>query len=194
MGTVNYPIRTVNYSMSRGYNMGTVNYSKSDFITLGIIPYRYEDFANDPEITQDAIEQAELHGTTMEYELLDTLNYYYECDYFNISGQLRRHNFHYFHVDIKPGYYEGFTIDIEFNYGIFFESWDDRRDANKEITEIKKFLKDCAGLGMVACFPGLCTTYYDYAETLKEISRATKEMRETVKSVPTWNQYNMSCA
>lgn len=174
--------------------MGTVNYSTSDFITLGIIPYKYEDFANDPEITQDAMEQAELNGTTMEDELYEILNHYYEFDYCDISEQLKRHNFYYFHVDINPGYYEGFTIDIEFNYGFCLDSWEDRREANKEITEIKKFLKDCAGLGMVACFPGWCTTYCDYAETLKEISRATKEMRETVKSVPTWNQYNMSCA
>lgn len=174
--------------------MGTINYYTSDYITLGIIPYSYEDFANDAEITEEAMEQAKLHGTTMKDELFDILDYYYECDYCNISGQLRKHNFNYFHIDIKPGYYEGFTLDLEFNYGLCFDSWEDKRDAQKEITEIKKFLKTCAGLGMAACFPGWRTEYYNYAETLKEIDRAIKEMRKTVKETPTWNQYNVECA
>lgn len=174
--------------------MGTINYFTSDYITLGIKPYDYSDFENDAEILQDAKEQAALNGTTVEDELCDTIQYYYECTYYNVSAELKKHYFHYFHIAIKPGYYEGFTIEIEFNYGICLDSWKDKRDAQKEITKIKKFLKTCTGMGMVACYPGWRTGYCDYKETLKEISRAIKEMQQVVKDTPTWNQYYGQCA
>lgn len=150
--------------------MGAVNYTTSDYVTLGVIPYDSDDFENDV-----AIEEL------------------YSLDYKNIEYELKKYYFNYFYIDIKPGYYEGFTLDIEFNYGLCFDSWEDRTAANKEITEIKKFLKDCAGLGMAVCFPGWCTIFCDYAETLKEIDRAIKEMRKTIKETPTWNQYNAEC-
>lgn len=174
--------------------MGTINYFTSDYITLVVKPYDYYDFKNDAEISKDAKEQAEINGTTIEDELHDTIQYYYQCIYYNVSAELKKHCFRYFNITIKPGHYAGFSVDIEFNYGICLDSWEDRRDAQKEITEIKKFLKNCAGLGMVACFPGCFTGYCDYTETLKEINCAIKEMRKTVKETPTWNQYNANCA
>lgn len=151
--------------------MGTVNYTKSEFITLGVIPYDSDDFENDV-----AIEDL------------------YSWDYKNIEYELKKYYFNYFYIGIEPGYYEGFTLNIEYNYWVCLDSWEDRTAANKEITEIKKLLKDCAGLGMAACFPGWCTTYCDYNGTLKEIDRAVKEMRKTVKETPTLNQYKAECA
>ena len=174
--------------------MGTINYSTSDYITLGIKPYDYSDFTNDAEFMEEMLQKVEEYGGTLEDEIYSYIDELYLCDYRNIGHELKNHDFSYFHVAIKPGYYEGFTLDIEFNHGLCFNSWEDRRDAQKEITEIKKFLKTCAGLGMVACFTGWRTTYSDYNSTLKEIDRAIKEMRETVRETPTWNQYSAECA
>lgn len=112
--------------------------------------------------------------------------------YKNIEIELKTHSFYYFHVVIKPGYYEGFTLDIENNFPVCYDSWEDKRAAQKEITELKQFLIDCAGLGLVKCSLGWCTGYSDYKGTIKAIKAAIKEMREEIKTVPTWAQYERS--
>lgn len=152
--------------------MGAINYYTSDYITMGLRPYDIEDFTDENGIDYDEIQ------------------FCYDCDYENIETELNKHDFYYFHVTIKPGYYEGFTLDIENNFPVALDSWEDRNAANKEITEIKQFLIDCAGLGLVQCFPGWCTGYNDYNGTIKAIKNAIKEMRQEIKSVPTWAQYN----
>ena len=153
--------------------MGTINYYTSDYITLGVRPYDSEDFINE--------------DGNIDYELI---NIYYEEDLANIKHEIEKHNFYYYHVTINPGYYEGFSLDIENNFPVALDSWEDRRSANKEITELKQFLIDCVGLGMVQCFPGWCTGYCNYTETIEAIKNATKAMREELKSIPTWIQYN----
>lgn len=152
--------------------MGAINYYTSDYITMGLCPYDIEDFTDENGIDYDEIQ------------------FCYDCDYENIEAELNKHDFYYFHVAIKPGYYEGFTLDIENNFPVALDSWEDRNAANKEITEIKQFLIDCAGFGLVQCFPGWCTGYNDYNGTIKAIKNAIKEMRQEIKSVPTWAQYN----
>ena len=143
--------------------MGAINYFTSDYITMGLRPYDRTDFEND----------------------LDFM----EADFANIETELNKHSFQYYHITIKPGYYEGFTLDIENNFPVAFDSWEDRKEANKEITEIKGFLIDCAGFGLVQCSPGWCTGYNDYKGTIVAIKAAIKEMREEVKRTPTWAQY-----
>ena len=59
--------------------------------------------------------------------------------------------------------------------------------------EIKQFLIDCAGLGLVQCSPGWCTGYNDYNGTIKAIKAAIKEMRDELRTIPTWAQYNRAC-
>lgn len=183
--------------------MGTINYSTSDYITLGIKPYDYVDFENNAEFMEEMLQKVEEYGGTLEDEIYSYIDELYLCDYRNIECELKKYRFENFRVEIDSGYYEGFSIKIENNFcGYYtgnkwidyFDSWEDRRDAQKGITEIKKFLKDCAGLGMVACYPGWRTGYCDYKETLKEISRAIKEMHQVVKDTPTWNQYYGQCA
>ena len=67
--------------------MGAVNYGSSDYISIGLNVSR--DFE--------------------EWEIEEIEN--------DIETLLNEYNFYYFHVVIKPGYYEGFYIDIENNYG-----------------------------------------------------------------------------
>ena len=173
--------------------MGAINYFTSDYITLGLRPYDRFDLENDPEFMLALQAEIDEYGGTVEAALDSYINECYEDDYNNIKTELGKHYFYYYHVTIKPGYYEGFTLDIENNFPVALDSWADRRDANKEITEIKQFLIACAGLGLVECAPGWCTRYSDYNGTIQAINAAIKDMRNELKTIPTWTQYNRGC-
>ena len=173
--------------------MGAVNYFTSDYITMGWRPYDSWELENDSNFMEEVRRECEEYGGTIENAIADYIQSCYESDFENIETELNKHNFHYYHITIKPGYYEGFTLDIENNYPVALDSWQDRRDANKEITEIKQFLIDCAGLGLVQCSPGWCTGYNDYNGTIKAIKAAIKEMRDELRTIPTWAQYNRAC-
>lgn len=166
--------------------MGTINYFTSDYITLGIKPYDIDDFKNDSDFIE---EMTELYGEINDDLIYDYINDLVDNDRANIEYALDKWSFYYFHIVIKPGYYEGFSLDIENNFSICFDSYEDKRAAQKEITEIKQFLLGCAGAGLVKCSPGWCTGYYNYFETVKAIHEAIQEMRDEVKNTPTWRQY-----
>lgn len=176
--------------------MGAINYFTSDYITLGVRPYDADDFIKDQEFIDFIRDEwgVDISDQNAVYDAVrDEISSCYENEYENIKTELEKHYFYYYHITIKPGYYEGFTLDIENNFPVALDSWEDRREAMKEITEIKQFLIDCAGLGMVACFPGWCTGYRDYKGTLEAIREAVKEMRSELNTVPTWTQYNRGC-
>lgn len=147
--------------------MGAVNYYTSDYITLGASDYS--------EMEPDEAREA------------------YACDMENALHIIGRQGFYYFHVNIKPGYYEGFTIDIENNFPVAFDFWQEKREAQKEITRLRRCLDELAGVGLVQCFPGWCTGYSDYNGTLQGIRQAVREMRQEVRATPTWAQYMKAC-
>lgn len=169
--------------------MGAVNYRTSDYITLGLRPYDVDDFTSDAEFMQEIQSEVNAYGGTVEDAISSYISDCYSDDLANIQNELDKHSFYYYHVAIVPGYYEGFTLDIEFNFPVALDCWEDRREASKEITELGQFLRDCAGLGLVACFPGWCTGYSDYNGTITAINEAVKAMREELQSIPTWRQY-----
>ena len=169
--------------------MGTVNYFTSDYITLGLKPCDPLEMKKDFEFMEEMRQKCENYGGTIEDAINDYIKICYECDLCNVETELNKHSFYYYNISIKPGYYEGFTIDIENNFPIAFDNWEDRKAASKEITEIKKFLITCAGFGLVECSPGWCTGYNDYGGTIKSIKTAVKEMRDEIKTIPTWKQY-----
>ena len=172
--------------------MGAVNYFTSKYITMGLKPYDASDFENDEDFMNELQEEVNKYGGTLEEALNNYIFNAYEDDYTNVEAILEKHMFYYYHIIIKPGYYEGFTLDIENNFPVAFDGWENRREVNKEITEIKQFLINCAGLGLVACSPGWCMKYEDYEGTIKAINVAIKEMREEAKATPTWRQYEKS--
>ena len=145
--------------------MGTINYKTSDFITLG---YNCDFIDYDDKFYNEIIQ-----------------------DYFDqIENKLKQQHFYYFHITIEPGYYEGYSINIENNFPVCLDGWEDRKQAQKEITRIKAFLIECVNdFELYAVFPGWCTTYLNYNETLKKLTEAVLEMRETVKETPTYNKY-----
>lgn len=169
--------------------MGAINYFTSDYITMGVKPYDASDLENDNNFMEELQNEVNEYGGTIEEALNNYISACYESDYENIECELNKHNFQYYHITIKPGYYEGFTLDIENNFPIAFDGWEDKREAQKEITEIKQFLIACAGMGLVKCSPGWCTGYSDYNSTIKAIGEAIKEMREESRAIPTWAQY-----
>lgn len=151
--------------------MGAVNYKTSDYITIGYncnTEYARDDFWKDEE-EQRAFEISFLHD--------------------EVTALLEKYDFQFYHVTICPGYYEGFTIDIENNFPFALDHWSDRREMNKEVTQIKRFLLECLDLGLVQCFPGWCTGYSTPSETLAAIKEAVKTMRDELNGTPTALQY-----
>lgn len=148
--------------------MGTINYGTSDFITIG---YNCNNIDYDDEYYHEFIQ-----------------------DYFDqIIYRLKDYRFYYFHVTVQPGYYEGYYINIEFNYSYCFDEYTDKRAAHKEITQIKAFLLECINdFECCAVYPGWCTGYADYNQSIKELDAAVKIMRETVTHTPTYNQLKKS--
>ena len=118
--------------------MGAVNYFTSDYITMGLVPYSAYDLEQDAEFMHELREEVEENGGTIEEALYSYISDSYENDRENIENELAKHHFYYFHITIKPGYYEGFTLDIENNFSVALDGYEDRREALKEITEIKK--------------------------------------------------------
>ena len=151
--------------------MGTINYKTSDYITLGYnLDWSLADFESWEEMDQE--------------RQLDIDDLFYQ-----IGELLKQEYFYYFHVSIAPGYYEGFSLYVENNFPVAFDGWEDKRAAQKEITQIKRFLLACADLGLVQVWPGWCTSYKSHAETVEAIAAAVRDMREECKDTPTWAQY-----
>ena len=169
--------------------MGTINYKTSDYITMGIEPTTAYDVEQDAGLLEELQENAQEYGTTLEEEIERLLQDNEECDRDNAETILNKYNFYYYHITLQPGYYDGFYIDIENNFGLCYDDHEEKKEAQKEITEIKKMLYELAGVGLVACFPGWCTTYKDYKGTIQEINNAIKEMREEARTTPTWRNY-----
>lgn len=156
--------------------MGAINYGTSEYITIGYncnTEYARNDFGTDEE------EQRQFE-----------INFLYD----EVKKELNDFSFYYFHVSIKCGYYDGFYIDIENNFPYAFDGWQDKRDAQKEITQIKQFLLSCVDIGLVACSPGWCTAYSSAVESANKIKSAVSDMRADVSGTPTFLQYERAHA
>lgn len=169
--------------------MGTINYGTSDYITMGIRPYDAAEMQHDPDFVEYINATAVEYGTTPETELDNYIMDSYDADYENAAAILDNYNFYYFHITIKPGYYEGLYLEIENNFPVFYDDIIEKKEAQKEITDIKKMLIDLAGVGFVACTPGWCTGYADYKGTLKAINAAIKEIRTEARFTPCYRTY-----
>lgn len=145
--------------------MGTINYKTSDFITIG---YNCNFIDYDDEFCHDIV------------------NDYYE----QVKQTLEKEYFYYFNVKLEPGYYEGFSIDMECNFNICFDEYIDKHHAQKEITALKKFLLKCINdFECCVVYPGWCTGYENYKNSILELNAAIKAMRGIVRTTPTYKQY-----
>ena len=145
--------------------MGAINYKTSDYITLGY------------------------NTNIIDYDD----DYYYDLindEYDGIKALIKDTSFYYFNITIEPGYYEGFTLDIEHNFNYCYDDYSEKLQALKEITRIKNFLFYVVNnFNVNIVFPGWCTGYGDYTETIEGIDAAIKEMKSSVKNTPTY--YNL---
>ena len=130
--------------------MGTINYGTSEYITIGLKPYNTDDY-----IFEDG---------SVDY---DAMSIDYDCDIENVQFIMDKYNFSFFDINIKYGYYEGFYLDINANFD--FYNWQDKKDALKEATQLKNMLIECCGVGLCVVYPGWCTAYMPYKESVNNI-------------------------
>lgn len=168
--------------------MGAINYGTSDYITMGIEPISEYDLEQDQDFMRELQAEVDEYGGTLDDAMRDYINDCEEQSWRDTEYIFEKYNFHFFTVKMEPGYYEGFYLDIKFSEYIF-DSYADKRAAQKEVTKIGNFLRECAGIGLVQCFPGWCTAYKGYDETMVAIGKAVKSMREEVAKAPTWATY-----
>lgn len=163
--------------------MGAINYYTSQFITLALIPYDYDDIKTYllDNLDSYGIEAEDVTSDLIENEIID----YYDCDYENAACIINKYDFNILDVIIKAGYYEGYSINIKFDW-IYFDDTSEKRDAQKELTQLKKCLYELAGVGYMACAPFWVTSYKNYNETIKAIDTAIKEARAELLKVPTY--------
>ncbi len=166
--------------------MGAINYGTSDYITIGLKPYNRSDFEEDTEFMSETEKMVNEYGGNIEDAITNYIQDCYESDHSNIEYALEKQNFHFFHVVIKWGYYEGFYIDIENNYPVCYDSWNDKQAALKEATSIKKFLLECIDMGLCEVWPGWCTSYKSRTESIKAVKTAIRNMKEEIRAIPTW--------
>lgn len=155
--------------------MGAVNFRTSDIVTLATLPEAayFEALAGDlnPDIINAATPWVPVE------DLYDAAR-----------DILSKYGFYYYHIEIRPGYYEGFSIDIENNFSYCYTDYDDKLEAQKELTQLKRCLLELAAAGLVSCHPGWCTGYAGPDQTKKDIINGIKNEREYIKIIPTWYQ------
>ena len=149
--------------------MGAINYGTSEYITIGLKLYNYDDYMTETE--------------DIDYELMQMD---YDTDRENIEYIIDKYNFNFFNVSIESGYYEGFYLNIKTNFD--FYNWQDKQDALKEATQLKKMLVECCGNGMCEVWSGWHTVYKDYEYSIKSVKAAIWKIKEDIKDTKTFLQ------
>lgn len=162
--------------------MGTINYITSDYITMGLEPVSAWDLERDTDFMQEIRAEVEQYGGTVDEAIYNYIADCEEDDMTNIETELDKHSFDYFRVGIEPGYYAGFSLDISAVYDPEWLDDDEIAEVEREIDSLGDFLRACAGLGLVACYPGWCTSYSDYKGTLRAIDGAVQAMRDELQN------------
>ena len=154
--------------------MGAINYKRNNIVTLGYnIPKKEE------EAEKEAENEKEINDIYFDIE---------EADFEDLKEIFNKYSFDILDVKIESGYYQGFYIDINFNY-VYFDNAEEKQEALKEATKLKKFLFESLKVGMVACCPSWCTSYCTLEESKKEIKEAIKGLKEEIKSTLTEKNY-----
>lgn len=141
--------------------MGTINYGSNDIINLGI---NTSNILNEDDFNE--------------------VSYIYD----DVKNILDDYYFYYYHVVIKEGYYSGLYLDIESNISIY-DDYIEKKEAQKELTQLKKFLYRCVDNGLVVYTSGWCAGYHNLKESKDLINKAIAKERENIKDRPTWAQY-----
>lgn len=168
--------------------MGTVNYETSKYITLGLQPLSAYDLERDEVFMQVMQEQVDEYGGSIEDAISEYIEDCTEEDWYTAEKSLSKYFFRFFDVRILPGYYEGFSIQIDTTYN-YYDDWNEKREAMKEATQLKNFLLECVENGLVQCFPGWCTAYASPEKSRHAILEAVAEIKREIKAEKTFRQY-----
>ena len=158
--------------------MGTINYKTSKYITMGIKPYENDDYLKDADFI--SFYKENYSDIPIDNVISAQIEDDYSADYENAKNILENYSGQYINISFDPGYYEGFSILIDTDFSFYDPA--EKDDAKKESAALESILKDLAGIGLVACFPGWVTGYLDYAGTLKEIETAIQEMQKEIEN------------
>lgn len=132
--------------------MGAINYGTSElFCNLGYNLNNdvadYEEAQNDQSWTYDEVQ-----------DYIDELTLYY------------------YDIHIKPGYYEGFYLDISDIDGDYYADDEDKQERVKELHKIGRALIDIANkFGLVSYAPGWSTGHANTGDTIRAIKKAVKK-------------------
>lgn len=165
--------------------MGTVNYKTSDIITLGLRPYESRDFELDPDFMEEARHQSEKYGDDIDSIIYQTIADYTDDDWRTAENIINRYSFEFFQVNIEPGYYEGFSVNISDD--LPGEYWDaeEREQALTDAANLGDMLKELVNTAcLVEVWPGWCTTYHDTDRTLKDIRKTIRGLIYDINDTP----------
>lgn len=153
--------------------MGSINYRTGQFLTIGSPIFSESDF------TPDELLEMEADGWTPA----EVIESYYQDISDEAARIIDRFSFDHFKINIIPGYYDGFTVDISDYFDFYYEP-DEKPDVMSEAADIVKMLYELADAGLVACSPGWVTGYSDYEQTRAKISDAADNIRDYIKTYP----------
>ena len=169
---------TINESPYDIFECPIYNYIMSDYITIAF-DLNLGDRCNSIDVEK---EREDVQNMTIELARKDT-QYILNC--FKLGK--------FFDLYIKSGYHKGFTICIENLLPSVFKSYEQKQEAQNEITLIKKCLiklvKEC---GLLEYYPYWHMGYATKEETLQDINEAIKAMRKEVNESLTEHQYYKS--
>jgi hypothetical protein len=111
---------------------------------------------------------------------------YYDDFYFEleeVDETIKNKNFYYFNLLIKYGYYNGFYLKLEDdNTKYIYENTKEKQEVLKELTQIKKILVDFVKNGFLwGCYPSWVYSKLEKKETLTELRKIIKELKEETK-------------
>ena len=141
--------------------MGAINYGTSEFLcSLG---YNLNnDVADCEEAQNDQLWTAE--------EVQDYLDEFSLC---------------YYDIELKPGYYEGFYLEISDIDDNYYSDYDCKQERVKELHMIGRALIDLANkFGLVSYAPGWCTGYASTDSTISYIKQSVKREIAAIYNTP----------
>ena len=91
----------------------------------------------------------------------------------------------YYNIDIKPGYYEGFYIDISDINGDYYSDYDCKQERVEELHKIGRALIYLTNhFNLVNYEPGWCTGYSNTDSTIRYIKNAVKREITEIYNTP----------
>lgn len=161
--------------------MGAINYGTGKYINLGY------DLSENNCLYNEVMKH---NINDEEYQQAKDELYYNICyEYDKITELIESYNFELLDIQVLSGYYEGFYLDISFEY-CYFNDYQEKQATLKEVTKLKKLMFEIIkNYNIVNCQNGWGTVYNTYEETKEKIKEAIKEIKQDIKQTPTSKKY-----